>query len=115
MRRPGGGWPTSWVSRRLASVHLTLSASGAPGTAHGIEALARARGLRARARLVGRTLVPPRRYMPVWFPRASRGPGWLALGYLYRPLWLAMRAVPSLVAWRRARRATRRLPAGDGT
>jgi hypothetical protein len=92
---------------RGGSVHLAIKAAGAPGTAHGIEALASAPGLRARARMLGRALVPPRPYMHVWFPRAGRGGAWLALSYLWRPFWLARRAPASLSAWRRARREAR--------
>ena len=89
---------------RGGSVHLAIKAAGGPGTAHGIEALASAHGLGARARLLTRTLVPPRAYMHIWFPRASRGGVWLALAYVWRPFWLLSRAPASLLAWGRARR-----------
>lgn len=92
---------------RGGSVHLAIKAGGGPGTAHGIEALATASGTRARARMVARALVPPRRYMHVWFPRAERGGAWMALAYVWRPFWLARRAPRSLRAWRRARREAR--------
>jgi hypothetical protein len=97
-----------------SSVHLAIAAAGSPGTAHGIQALAAAPGWGVRARILARALVPTRRYMRMWFPRAVRGPGWLAFGYLYRPLWLARRAAPSLVAWGRARRKARSVRAPDG-
>lgn len=97
-----------------SSVRLALLRGHGPGTAQGIETLARATGLRARARILLRALIPARRYLRVRYPWAARGPGWLALAYLYRPLWLARRAVPSILAWRRARRETRTL-GGDGS
>jgi len=89
------------------SVRHLIGQGDAPRTALGLDALATQQGLRPRLRMLGRALVPPRAYMPVWFPRAGRGAAWMAAGYLWRPLWLAGRAVPSVLAWRRARQTVR--------
>jgi hypothetical protein len=89
---------------RPASVEFAIKAAEDPGSALGLESLVGARSWTERLRIVARALFPPRRYMPVWFPAARRGGLWLALAYLWRPLWLARRVVPTLRTWRKARR-----------
>jgi hypothetical protein len=89
---------------RLPPVLALKRADPPPGTVT-LEVLASTAGFRPKLRLAARKLVPSRRFMRFWFPRAGRGPGWLALGYLWRPVWLVLRAQPALRAWRRARRA----------
>lgn len=81
-----------------------LGRDGVP-LAAGIERLARARGLRARAALVRDELVPSREFMRWWTPM-TRGswPG-TARAYLWRWLYLARAAPAAVRAWRRARRA----------
>lgn len=68
-----------------------------------LEVLASTKGSRARLRLAARKVVPTRRFMRSWFPRSRDSGFWLAVGYLWRPLWLAFAAGPAFVAWRRAR------------
>lgn len=82
-----------------------LRATDETPTALGFERLARSVGMRAKARLLARELVPHPSYMRLWHPLASRGRLGLAAAYAYRPLWLARWAIPGLRAWLRARRA----------
>ena len=84
-------------------VELELRRGSPPPGVTALEALASTPGVTARLRLVARKIVPSRRFMHYWFPRARRGRPWLALGYLWRPAWLAWRAGPALAAWVRAR------------
>jgi hypothetical protein len=71
--------------------------------AMGFERLARAPGAWAKARLIARELVPSRDFMWWSFPLARRGRRGMVLAYLWRPFWLAARALPSAAAWRRHR------------
>jgi hypothetical protein len=84
-------------------LELELRRGSPPPGVTALEALASTPGVAARLRLVARKIVPSRRFMHYWFPRARRGRGWLVLGYLWRPAWLAWRAGPALAAWLRAR------------
>ena len=81
---------------------LLLLQSPPPG-ADGLDALFTTRGVRARGRLVARTLVPTRRWMLASTARARRGPGWLAASYLWHPIGVMARLPAALRAWRRAR------------
>jgi hypothetical protein len=42
-----------------------------------------------------------------WIPLAEHGRVGLGLSYVYRPFWLLRNLVPSIKAWRRARRRSR--------
>jgi hypothetical protein len=64
-------------------------------------------GLRARASFVVRKLVPPASFMRYKHPWARRGKAQLVLMYVYRPFWLARRAIPGVLEWRRIRSAAR--------
>jgi hypothetical protein len=55
-------------------------------------------------------IVPTRRFMRSWFPRAALGARWMAVGYLWRPVWLLLKAGPALAAWRRAQLESRSKP-----
>lgn len=88
------------------SVEAALLASSAPYSAWTVEQLSRARGLRAKLRIVLPRLLPNPQFMRVWYPSARRGRGWLALAYLRRIAWLLSAAPRALRAWRRARRET---------
>jgi hypothetical protein len=70
----------------------------------GFERLARAGGLRSKARVLARELVPTREFIRWWSPLARRGSLGVLLAYLYRPIWLLGHALPSLAAWRRYRK-----------
>jgi hypothetical protein len=79
--------------------------TGLPPTAPGLFRLTEAKGLGAKARLLGRELVPRVAFMRSVSPLARRGPAGLVLAYLWRPLWLAGHAPAAWKAVRRARRA----------
>ena len=83
---------------------VALRASSPPDTAFGFERLAAARGARAKARLLGREVVPTRSFMRAWSPLAARNRVGLGLAYAWRPFWLLLHARAGLNAWRRAQR-----------
>ncbi len=84
------------------SVKSALYASTPPPVALGFDQLATARGAQ-RLSIVTRKLFPPPTFVRHWWPPAKRGPLMLAVGYLYRPLWLAGKAPAGWRAWRQAR------------
>jgi hypothetical protein len=87
-----------------ASVDALLRVAQVP-LSQGIEELARTPGLRAKLSMFRSELLPTPEFMRWWSPLARRGRLGLAASYLWRPLYLALRAGPGLSAWRRARRA----------
>jgi hypothetical protein len=87
-----------------ASVEALLQVAHVP-LAHGFEELATTPGLRGKLSVLARELAPTPDFMRWWFPPARRGRLGLVAGYVWRPLYLALRAGPGLVAWQRARRA----------
>jgi hypothetical protein len=89
------------------STEATLRAGGAPEMAEGLEWVVRQKGWRVKVSFVARHIVPPRGYMRVWFPPARRSGMGLVAAYMWRPVWLLLRAGPALKAWRGARRASR--------
>jgi putative nucleotidyltransferase-like protein len=91
--------PQGSVDALLRVAHVPL--------ASGFEELATTRGVRGKLSIVRSELVPTPDFMRWWSPLARRGPAGLAASYLWRPLYLATRAVPGLLAWRRARRLAR--------
>jgi Uncharacterised nucleotidyltransferase len=86
---------------------ILLTQSPPPG-ADGVDALLTARGARARARLIARTLVPTRRWMRANTARGRRGGAWLALAYAWHPFGVMARLPAALRAWSRARSAAGR-------
>jgi hypothetical protein len=73
-----------------------------------LERLARAPGMGARLRLLAQRLAPPPDYMRWRYPRlVGRGQAGLALAYLWRPISTVARLPTAIIAWRRARRASR--------
>jgi Uncharacterised nucleotidyltransferase len=88
------------------SVRASLLASKPPPVALGFDQLASARGL-DRLAIVFRKLVPPPGFIRHWWPPAARNPVLLAVGYVYRPIWLIQRAPAGYRAWRAARRAVK--------
>jgi hypothetical protein len=92
------------------STETALRAGTPPPMALGFEWLATTRGLRGKAGLVARKIVPAPRFMRAWSPLARRGRTGLAAAYAWRLLWLARHAGPGFVAWRRARKAAESPP-----
>jgi hypothetical protein len=88
-----------------ASVELFLLASSTAVLARPFEQVARAQGLRAKASLVARELVPTPGFVRLWFAPARRSRLGLVVGYLYRLIWVPWHAPQGLRAWFRARRA----------
>jgi hypothetical protein len=89
---------------REASVDSLLRVAHVP-LSQGFEELATTPGLRAKLAVLRGELVPTPDFMRWWSPLARRGRLGLAASYLWRPLYLVLRAGPGLIAWRRARRA----------
>jgi hypothetical protein len=88
---------------REASVDALLRVAHVP-LSQGFEELSNTRGVRAKLGVVLGELAPTADFMRWWSPLARRGRLGLAAAYAWRPLYLALRAGPGLVAWRRARR-----------
>ncbi|MGH2761793.1 MAG: nucleotidyltransferase family protein [Thermoleophilaceae bacterium] len=86
-----------------ASVDALLRVAHVP-LAQAFEELAGTPGMRAKLSVVRDELLPTPGFMRWWSPLARRGRLGLAAAYLWRPLYLVLRAGPGLVAWRRARR-----------
>lgn len=89
----------------VRSVRAELCLSGVP-LAQGFEHLAGTRGIRTRAMLLARELVPNPAFMRWWSPVAQRGIVGLVAAYMWRMVFFARHAVPGYVAWRRARRSS---------
>jgi hypothetical protein len=85
------------------SVDALLRGADVP-LAQGFNELAATPGMRAKLGLMVDELFPSPEFMRWWSPLAGRGRLGLALTYAWRPIWLALRAGPGFVAWRRARR-----------
>jgi len=86
-----------------ASVDSLLRVAHVP-LAQGFEELATTPGLRGKLSILRGELLPTPEFMRWWSPLARRGRLGLAAAYLWRPLYLAVRTGPALIAWRRARR-----------
>jgi putative nucleotidyltransferase-like protein len=87
---------------------VALRAHGSPALAVGIDWLFTTSGMRRKALLVARKLVPPPAFLRAWTPLARRGRLGLAVAYLWRPVWVAWQSGPGLWAWWRARREVAR-------
>ncbi|CAA9244334.1 MAG: hypothetical protein AVDCRST_MAG76-1944 [uncultured Acidimicrobiales bacterium] len=87
------------------TVELMLQASSTATLARPFEEVARARGIRGKASLVIRELIPTPSFVRLWFPPARRSRLGLVAGYLYRLVWVPWHAPRGLQSWRRARRA----------
>ena len=110
LRPPGRELAATLALPTRIDTNIALKAAGSPHTAVGFARLAATQGLRARAALIAGELVPPPLVMRRITPLARRGRLGLAAAYVHRPFWLARHAGPGLVAWRRARRGSRRTP-----
>ena len=64
-------------------------------------------GATQRMRALARRLVPPRAYMRSWAAFMGGGKMGLLRAYLYRPLWIAGRALSTIALIRRSRRRAR--------
>jgi len=84
-----------------------LRALGIPPVAEGIERLRTTSGVRGRARLVARELIPTPSFMRAWSPLARRGAVGLGLAYVGRPFWLLRKLPAALRAHRRARQVAK--------
>jgi hypothetical protein len=87
---------------------IALRAHGAPPLAVGMDWLFSTSGLRRKAALVARKIVPPPVFLRAWTPLARRGRLGLTAAYVWRPLWLVWRSGPALWAWWQARRMVAR-------
>jgi hypothetical protein len=87
-------------------VALALKVTSPPPLALGFEQLARARGLRAKLRILRHKVVPPPTFMRHWSPLARQGRRGLLLAYPWRPLWLLRGAPAGFRAWWVARRSS---------
>ena len=87
-------------------VRSTVAPGSSAPLAMGIDRLFRTRGLASKLALLAREAVPDPGYLRWRSPLARRGTAGLIVAYLLRPLWLARYAIPSVRAWRRARRTT---------
>lgn len=76
-----------------------LLASGAPELSLGIERLLATRGVRARAEVIARELVPSPAFLRRRHSIARRGRIGLALAYLWRPIALAIALPRAAWAW----------------
>jgi hypothetical protein len=88
-----------------SSVTATLRLKRVP-MAEGFQELAETSTWRSKLALARRELFPSPAFMRWWSPLARRGTAGLALAYSWRPVWLAVRAVPGYLAWKRAVRRT---------
>lgn len=88
-------------------VTSALRAEGAPTPALGLERVAATPGTIPKIRRVLGSLFPTPDFMRWWIPLAEHGRVGLGLSYVYRPFWLLRHLVPSIKAWRRARRRSR--------
>jgi hypothetical protein len=91
---------------QATSASIRLQAASPPPVARGLEQLATA-GWRQRVEILVRKFAPPPEFVRHWWPPAGRGPGWLALGYLYRPIWLFRHTPGGWRAWRSVRGRSR--------
>lgn len=104
--RPGGDAMAAALGVPLdTSVELVLQASSTARLARPFDQVARADGLRAKAALVMRELVPTPAFIRLWFPPARRSLLGLGAGYLYRLVWVPWHAPRGWQFWRQARQS----------
>ena len=95
-------------------VAVALRAGTAPPVALGFDELARADGVLARIRILRHKLAPPPTFMLAWSHHAHRGLAGLMIAYVWRPVWLLLRAPAGFRAWRTARRDAGVAGSSDG-
>jgi Uncharacterised nucleotidyltransferase len=81
---------------------LALRATAPTPLAVGMNWLLTTPGIRGKLPVVVRKLFPPPSYLRGWSPLARRGSWGLAVAYIWRPIWMASRSIPALLAVRRA-------------
>lgn len=84
------------------SVTAALRATTPPPVALGFDQLAT--GGLAGPKILVRKVVPPPGFIRHWWPPAGSSRRMLAVGYIYRPIWLVRNAPRGWRAWRAARR-----------
>lgn len=100
---PGGGQMADRLELPAsASRRLLLWARRAPPTASGIERLVSTKGAMGKLRLLRVELVPSAEFMRWWYPPARRSRWGLAAGYVWRPIWLALKLPGGVRAWLKA-------------
>jgi hypothetical protein len=82
----------------------TLLRTGAVPLSEGLHELSRAKGWRAKGRLLLHELAPTPDFMRWWSPLARRGRLGLLVAYLWRPVWMLRRLPAGIRALRRAER-----------
>ncbi|MGI8873758.1 MAG: nucleotidyltransferase family protein [Egibacteraceae bacterium] len=81
----------------------SLRAASASATSIGFARWAGTPGAGGKLAIIERKLFPTAAFMRHWSRLARRGRLGLGLAYLWRPFWLLLRLLPSVLAWRRAR------------
>lgn len=90
------------------TVELLLAARSSLSGAGSLQRVAIIRGLGAKTSFVRAKLVPSPEYMRFWSPLADRGRLGIALAYLWRLLWVVVRAPRAAYVWLAVRRDVRR-------
>jgi hypothetical protein len=99
------------LEKNGTSSEVRLRLAGPPPIALGVMRLTQTRSIRQRAAVVLGEVFPTPAAMRYWHGFAGRGRAALALGYLYRPLWLAVKLPGAYRAWRAASSCSVRTPA----
>jgi hypothetical protein len=106
LTEPGRDLARAIDATHTPTVHTALRLENVP-LSEGFQELKETSGVRDKLRLLFRELFPNRAFMRWWSPLARRGPLGLFLAYCGRPFWLALKAVPGFIAWRKATRQGR--------
>jgi hypothetical protein len=93
-----------------ASPEIALRLRGFQPLAGAFPQLAELRSPAKLAHFIFEELTPPPAFIRHWWPYARRGRAALALGYLYRPFWLARHTPAAFVTWRATTRPERIQP-----
>ncbi|HVF53266.1 MAG TPA: nucleotidyltransferase family protein [Actinomycetota bacterium] len=89
------------------TVELIIRSRGHSRGALALDWLDARPGVAFKARFLLRKIASPRRFIRDWDPRATRGPGALALAYVRRWIWLARETPGAIRDLRRAKREAR--------
>jgi hypothetical protein len=93
--------------RGAPDVATVLRVSSAPDAAFGLDRMLQLEGGLEKLGYLVRSAFPTPAFMRWWSPLAQHGPLGLAVAYLYRPIWLVVRAPAALGGYVRARREAR--------